>query len=65
VAPSGAPLRVTFHAPALKQPSVFERVDGLQLTTAQLTAYAGSYVSEEIDPVYRIAVQDGGSYCGV
>jgi hypothetical protein len=59
-APSGAPPRVTFQAPALKEPKVFERVPELQLTPRQLAGYAGSYVSEEIDSVYRIAIQDGG-----
>jgi hypothetical protein len=60
LAPSGEPLRVTFQAPALKDPGVFERVAELQLTPAQLAGYGGSYVSEEIDFVYRVVIQDGG-----
>jgi hypothetical protein len=59
-ADSGAPLRVTFQAPALDEPSVFDRVAESPLTPTQIAAYAGSYVSGEIDPVYRIVIQDGG-----
>lgn len=32
------------------------------LTAAQWNEYAGAYVSEEIDPVYRITVQNGQMY---
>jgi CubicO group peptidase (beta-lactamase class C family) len=59
-ASSGAPLRVTFRAPALEVPLVFERVAELRLTPTQLGAYAGSYVSEEIDPVFKIVIEAGG-----
>ena len=40
-------------------PEVYESVTAFDPTTAQLAELSGAYVSEEIDPVYRIAVQDG------
>ena len=40
--------------------NVYERVAEFRPTVEQLREYAGSYVSAEIDPVYRIAVEDGG-----
>jgi CubicO group peptidase (beta-lactamase class C family) len=36
------------------KPTVFESADAFTPTAAQLAEYAGAYVSEEIDPVYRI-----------
>jgi hypothetical protein len=38
---------------------VYESVATVDSTAAQLAAFAGAYVSEEIDPVYRMSVQDG------
>jgi len=40
------------------KPSAFEAVEAASPSAAQLGEYAGAYVSEEIDPVYRI-VLDG------
>jgi CubicO group peptidase (beta-lactamase class C family) len=41
------------------KPRVYEAVTTFNPSDIQLAAYAGSYVSEEIDPVYRIVVRDG------
>ena len=41
------------------KPSIFEAVDTTAAASTALGEYAGAYVSEEIDPVYRIAAQDG------
>jgi len=41
------------------KPEVYEWVQTVDPTSAQLAEYAGAYVSEEIDPVYRIELKDG------
>jgi hypothetical protein len=41
------------------KPEIFESVTAFEPTAAELPDYAGAYVSEEIDPVYRIVLQDG------
>jgi hypothetical protein len=41
------------------KPDVSEAVTLFEPTAAEVSDYAGAYVSEEIDPIYRIAVQDG------
>jgi CubicO group peptidase (beta-lactamase class C family) len=41
------------------KPDVFEAVTPFMPSVADPAEYAGSYVSEEIEPVYRIIVQDG------
>jgi hypothetical protein len=41
------------------KPEVFEPIAAFNHTSAQMAEYAGPYVSEEIDPVYRITLQDG------
>jgi CubicO group peptidase (beta-lactamase class C family) len=41
------------------KPDVFENATPYDPTKAELTEYAGAYVSEEIDPVYRIVLKDG------
>jgi CubicO group peptidase (beta-lactamase class C family) len=38
---------------------VYESVAAVDPTAAQLAEFAGAFVSEEIEPVYRMAVQDG------
>jgi hypothetical protein len=48
------------QAPDEEKADLFERVSGFAPTPAQLSAYAGSYVSEEIEPVYRVVVEKGG-----
>jgi CubicO group peptidase (beta-lactamase class C family) len=39
---------------------LFEAMPEFRPTTEQLSAYAGSYRSDEIEPVYRIGIEDGG-----
>lgn len=58
VAPSGEKPRRMEQSFGGGKPTVFETVEASTPSSAQLTEYAGAYVSEEIDPVYRIA-QDG------
>jgi hypothetical protein len=41
------------------KPDIFESVVAFEPTAAELPEYAGAYVSDEIDPVYRIVFQDG------
>ena len=42
-----------------RKPEFYESVVAFDPTTAQLAEYAGAFVSEEIDPIYRISLQDG------
>jgi CubicO group peptidase (beta-lactamase class C family) len=42
-----------------EKPDVFESATLFTPSGTQLRDYAGAYVSEEIDPVYRIVLQDG------
>jgi len=44
------------------KPSIFETAESFSPTGVQLAEYVGAYVSEEIDPVYRIT-GDGGKLC--
>jgi CubicO group peptidase (beta-lactamase class C family) len=39
--------------------STFESVTSFEPTAAEMADFVGAFVSEEIDPVYRIAIQDG------
>ena len=41
------------------KPDIFESVTAFEPTAAELPDFAGAYLSEEIDPVYRIVLQDG------
>jgi len=41
------------------KPDVFEFVPPSTSSATQLTDYAGRYVSQEIEPVYRMVIQDG------
>ena len=41
------------------KPDLFEPIPLTIPTAAELADYAGSYVSQEIEPVYRMVVQDG------
>ena len=41
------------------KPSVFESVTPFTPSVAERAEYAGNYVSDEIDPVFRMIVQDG------
>lgn len=56
----GASWRLSIQGPEQEKPDVFERVTPAQPTPDELSAYAGSYVSEEIEPIYRIIVENGG-----
>lgn len=42
-----------------EKPEVFELVAPASPTAAELDVYGGSYVSQEIEPIYRMVVQDG------
>jgi CubicO group peptidase (beta-lactamase class C family) len=61
-AASGPAQRLTIHFPGPEKPDVYERVAEFQPTPSELAVFAGSYVSQEIDPVYRIVVEDGGLF---
>jgi CubicO group peptidase (beta-lactamase class C family) len=41
------------------KPNIFESATAYTPTSAELALYVGAYVSEEIDPVYRMVLQDG------
>jgi CubicO group peptidase (beta-lactamase class C family) len=41
------------------KPNIFESAAAYTPTAAELAEFAGAYVSEEIDPVYRMVLQDG------
>jgi CubicO group peptidase (beta-lactamase class C family) len=41
------------------KPNTFESATAYMPTAAELAEYTGAYVSEEIDPVYRMVLQDG------
>jgi CubicO group peptidase (beta-lactamase class C family) len=40
------------------KPDILEAATAFDPTAAELAEYAGSYISQEIDPVYRIVLQD-------
>lgn len=55
-----APWRLSIRGPDEEKSEVFERVTQAQPKPEDLSSYAGPYVSEEIEPVYRIIVENGG-----
>ncbi|HTQ57383.1 MAG TPA: serine hydrolase domain-containing protein [Bryobacteraceae bacterium] len=57
-AAGGSPARLKVQSQGQDQPSVYERVVEYHPTPNQLAACAGSYVSAEIDPTYRIVVEN-------
>lgn len=57
VAPSGDKPRRMEQSFGGGKPTVFESVEAFSPSGAQLADYAGAYVSEEIDPVYRIVLE--------
>jgi CubicO group peptidase (beta-lactamase class C family) len=59
-AAAGAPWQLSVQGSEQEKPDVFEGVAQAQPTPDQLDGYAGIYRSEEIEPVYRIAVENGG-----
>jgi CubicO group peptidase (beta-lactamase class C family) len=57
-AESGKPARIEQIVEGEK-PDVSESVPLFEPTAAQLTDFTGAFVSEEIDPIYRITLEDG------
>jgi hypothetical protein len=57
-ADAGRPSRLEQIFPGGK-PQSYEAVAVFEPTAAQLAEYTGAFVSQEIDPVYRISLQDG------
>jgi CubicO group peptidase (beta-lactamase class C family) len=56
---AGPAQRLSIHFPGANDPDVYARVPEFQPTPNDLSAFAGSYVSQEIDPIYRITVENG------
>jgi hypothetical protein len=55
----GSVRRLSIPGPGQEDPDVFEAVTAFRPTLEQLRGYQGSFVSEEIEPVYRIVLEDG------
>jgi Beta-lactamase len=51
--------RATVLLPEGEKPRVFEKVDPITLSEAQLQDYVGTYWSEELGVYYRVLVKDG------
>jgi CubicO group peptidase (beta-lactamase class C family) len=58
-AAAGGSWRLSIQGPDQEKPDVFERVTQAQPSPDELSSYAGSYVSDEIEPIYRISVEKG------
>ena len=58
-ATDGGSWRLSVQARGQEAPEVYEGATEFVPTPEQLSGYAGSYVSAEIDPVYRIVVENG------
>jgi CubicO group peptidase (beta-lactamase class C family) len=58
-ATADVPRRMTVQEQGNEKPDIFERVAQFKPTPNQLAAYAGAYASQEIDPIYRIMVDNG------
>jgi CubicO group peptidase (beta-lactamase class C family) len=56
---AGTPQQLNVQSPGEAKPDVFDLVNEFKPTPTELAAYAGSYVSKEIDPIYRIRVENG------
>jgi CubicO group peptidase (beta-lactamase class C family) len=57
---AGGPVpTLSIHFPGATNTDVYERVAEFHPTSGELAAFAGSYVSQEIDPVYRITAENG------
>jgi len=54
--PAGAKLRAKNGG---AKPLVFERVAAFEPSEKDLVEFAGSYVSEEIGPIYRVSIEGG------
>ena len=57
IAPSGDKPRQMEQSFDGGKATVFEATEAFSPSSAELAEYAGTYVSEEIDPVYRIAIE--------
>ena len=57
-ATAGTPQHMTFQGPGQEEPEIFNLVAGSKPSSNQLAGYAGTYVSPEIEPVYRIVVEN-------
>jgi CubicO group peptidase (beta-lactamase class C family) len=57
--PVGTGQRLSIQSARDEKPDVFESVTEFKPAPKQLAAYAGSYSSAEIDPVYTILVENG------
>ena len=56
---AGAPPSMFFRNDSGGNPHTLDLMQQFKPDQAQLTAFAGSYRSEEIEPVYRVVVEDG------
>jgi CubicO group peptidase (beta-lactamase class C family) len=56
---AGGKLRRFLQSFGDEKPELFESVPSSTPTAAELADYEGSYVSQEIEPVYRMVIQDG------
>jgi CubicO group peptidase (beta-lactamase class C family) len=54
----GPAQRLSIQFPGSTKPDVYERVAEFLPTPNELAAFAGSYVSQELDPIYRIVVEN-------
>jgi len=55
----GAPIRLHLRQPGAEETDVFDRAAEFQPSPDQLRGFAGEYVSAEIDPIYRILIENG------
>jgi CubicO group peptidase (beta-lactamase class C family) len=51
--------RLSIQFPGAEKPDIYERVTEFRPTPNELAGFAGSYFSQEIDPIYRIDVESG------
>jgi CubicO group peptidase (beta-lactamase class C family) len=54
------PLTLFFKTDGATNARVFEAAQEFRPTPEQMSAYAGTYVSDEIEPIYRIVLENGG-----
>jgi CubicO group peptidase (beta-lactamase class C family) len=60
---AGGPVpTLSIHFAGATNTDVYERVAEFHPTSGELAAFAGSYVSQEIDPVYRITAENGSLF---
>lgn len=56
-AADGPAPRLSIRVPGAEKPDIYERVAEFRPTPNELAGFVGAYVSQEIDPIYRIAVE--------